>query len=186
MRRPAFVIEDVDALAARNGMRELGVPGVSPAELDPDAAALLELFELMIGNTDFSTIRGPDGEDCCHNVKLLDGGGAGIVPVPYDFDGAGIVDTPYALPSEKLPIESNRTRYFNGVCKPAAHFERARARLLEREADIIDVFDDRRALGNKMRAQSVRYLREFFTMLRDPEQFEQHVVAACIGGDAAG
>ena len=186
MRRPAFVIEDVDALAARNGMRELGVPAVSPDELDPDATALLELFQLMIGNTDFSTTRGPDGDDCCHNVKLIAGEGAAIVPVPYDFDSAGIVDTPYALPSEQLPIDSTRTRLFRGLCKPPVHFERARERMLEREDAIIAVFDDRRALGNAMRGDVIRYLRYFFAMLKNPALFERDVLAACVAVGEAG
>ena len=180
LRRQAFLIEDVDDVAARLGMEELEVPAVSPGELDGDAAALVELFSLMIGNTDFSTIRSPEGKDCCHNVKLLTGGDAGIVPVPYDFDSAGLVDASYALPSELLPIDDVRERYFNGLCKPAAHFEAARARLLEREAAILEVFAGADSLVDAVHDKTMTYLQDFFTMLKDDARFRSEVVEACV------
>lgn len=184
MRRPGFLLEDVDALAARLGMDELGTPTVSRDELDPDASALAELFAYMIGNTDFSTNRGPRGEDCCHNVKLLTGGERGIVPVPYDFDLSGLVDTPYALPAKALPITDTRTRLFRGLCKAPAHFDRARRRFLERQAEILALFDDSTLLGRRSRSKSLRYLGEFFEVLSEPERFEREIVSACIGGSA--
>ena len=186
MRRPGFLIEDVDALAARLGMKELGTPTVKHEDLDPDASAIAELFAFMIGNTDFSLIRGAKGEDCCHNIKLLTGGEGGIVPVPYDFDSAGLVDTPYALPATKLPIEDTRTRLFRGICKAPEHFERARELFLEHKDEILAVFGDRKALGNRTRAKTQRYLRAFFDVVSDPESFERDVVGACIGGAPAG
>ncbi len=182
MRRPGFLIEDIDALAARLGMKELGTPYVNREDLDPDASAVAELFAYMIGNTDFSTIRGAKGEDCCHNVKLLTGGEGGIVPVPYDFDSAGLVDTPYALPAKKLPIKDTRTRLFRGICKAPEHFERARTLFLEREDEILGLFGDRKAIGTRTRVRAQRYLRTFFEVLSDPERFERDVVAACVGG----
>ena len=181
MRRPGFVIEDVDDLADRLGYEELGVAKISPSELDRDAAALVELFALMIGNTDFSTVRGPAESDCCHNVKLLSGGADGIIPVPYDFDSAGIVDPPYAAPSEKLPIEDVRTRYFNGICKAPEHFEQARAVMLAQKDGVMALFEDHEGLSNKVRSKTVRYVRDFFAMLESDEAFERDVITACVG-----
>ena len=182
MRRPGFLIEDVDALAARNGMTELNAPKVRHADLDPDAAALAELFSYMIGNTDFSLVRGPRGDDCCHNVKLLTGGEAGIVPVPYDFDSAGLVDTPYAAPAKTLPIQDTRTRLFRGSCKAPVHFERARDRFLERQAEIMALFGKDGLLRGRAGSRARRYVAEFFEVLSDPARFEKEIVAACTGG----
>ena len=36
-------------------------------ELDAAHTNLINVFQFMIGNTDFSLIRGPADDDCCHN-----------------------------------------------------------------------------------------------------------------------
>lgn len=180
MRRNAFLIEDIDALAARIEAPALEVERAGTADLDADAAALLELFSLMIGNTDFSTIRGADGDTCCHNVKLFQGA-QGIMPVPYDFDSSGLVDAPYALPATLLPINDVRTRYFNGICKAPEHFERARAVMLAQKDGVLALFEDHEGLSNKVRSKSVRYLRDFFVMLESDAAFERDVIGACVG-----
>ncbi|MEO1320854.1 MAG: hypothetical protein AAFV30_09835 [Pseudomonadota bacterium] len=183
MRRNAFLIEDIDALAARLDAPALKVERAGTADLDKDAAALLELFSLMIGNTDYSTIRGPAGDTCCHNVKLFQGV-QGIVPVPYDFDGSGLVDAPYALPAKLLPINDVRTRYFNGICKAPEHFQSARAVMLAQKDGVMALFEDHEGLSSKARSKTVRYVREFFAMLESDAAFERDVVAACVGPGA--
>ncbi|MEM7451956.1 MAG: hypothetical protein AAGA41_07580 [Pseudomonadota bacterium] len=180
MRRNAFLIEDIDALAERMDAPALEVERAGTADLDADAAALLELFSLMIGNTDYSTIRGPDGDSCCHNVKLFQGA-QGIVPVPYDFDSSGLVDAPYALPAKLLPINDVRTRYFNGICKAPEHFEQARTVMLAKKDGVIALFEDHDGLSNKVRSKNVRYIRDFFAMLESDDAFERDVIAACVG-----
>ncbi|MEO0347299.1 MAG: hypothetical protein AAF229_13740 [Pseudomonadota bacterium] len=185
MRRHAFLIEDIDALATRLKAPALKVARAGAADLDGDAAALLELFSLMIGNTDFSTIRGADGDTCCHNVKLFQGA-QGIVPVPYDFDSSGLVDAPYALPAKLLPINDVRTRYFNGICKAPEHFERARAVMLVQKDAVMALFEDHEGLSNKVRSKNVRYIRDFFAMLESDDAFGRDVVAACVGPGSKG
>ena len=70
----------------------------------------------MIGNTDFSPVAGPPGEDCCHNYVLFKGEGANITPVPYDFDQSGFVDAPYANPNPRFKIRSVKQRVYRGRC----------------------------------------------------------------------
>jgi hypothetical protein len=68
-----FLIEDVGDLARRNGRREIEVQSgeVQSSQLDPSQAAIVGMFQFMIGNLDWDMVSGPAGEECCHNGKLL-------------------------------------------------------------------------------------------------------------------
>jgi hypothetical protein len=68
---PAFFIEHVDAAAKRLGREELKVERVAPEQLDGEHANLVDLFQFLIGNTDFSQLAGPPDDTCCHNGKVL-------------------------------------------------------------------------------------------------------------------
>src|SRR5690606_10071111 len=90
-----FVIEDADDMARRNdNYVELDVMSneVRSSQLDPDVAARVGLFQYMIGNLDWDMVAGPEGEECCHNGKLIAASATSrerVVPTPYDFDMSG-------------------------------------------------------------------------------------------------
>ena len=95
--RNGFLIEDVDAVAARNGWQALRVPAVPPQISDPPTLALVEVFMYLIGNPDWSVFSIEPGEEtCCHNTVPIGAGAGPVFSVPYDFDIAGIVHTRYA------------------------------------------------------------------------------------------
>ena len=177
-----FLIEDEKDMAKRTGHKLLKTPKLARQRLDPDASALVELFQLMIGNTDYSTIRGPAGSSCCHNVKLMEDKASGmIVPVPYDFDSSGLVDAPYALPPEVVPINDVRKRYFTGICKRDVHWQRAIERFRSVEADVIGLFEDEPRLDRRTRSRNVKYIREFFEILGDPKRVQREIKDRCRG-----
>jgi hypothetical protein len=91
---PAFVIESFDGIAARLNGSVYRAPAAERTDLDAAQATRVEVFEYFAGNTDFSLIRGPEGEPCCHNVLLLQRA-ARLWAIPYDFDSTGVVDPPY-------------------------------------------------------------------------------------------
>ncbi|NIP16846.1 MAG: hypothetical protein GWM87_00800, partial [Xanthomonadales bacterium] len=64
--RFGFLIEDVDDMAERNGVKELEIPMISPRRLDGEVAALAAVFQYLIGNLDWSIISGRDPVECCH------------------------------------------------------------------------------------------------------------------------
>jgi len=115
--RLGFFIEDVDDVAARNGMRR-AVTGqrIATGQLSRADAARVALFEYMIGNRDWSTRSGPPGDVCCHNSPLIAraGAAAGFVPVPYDFDYSGLVNAPYAVAPDGTT--SVLKRVYQGFC----------------------------------------------------------------------
>ena len=55
----AFLIEPENVLAKRRGAKAAEVVSIQPADLEPVQANLIEIFEFMIGNTDFSMLQGP-------------------------------------------------------------------------------------------------------------------------------
>lgn len=178
----AFAIEDIDELADRHDMKELEPKSTTPGRLAPEVTARLSLFQLMIGNLDWSATLGP-GEECCHNAKLIGTGSESDYeyPIPYDFDATGLVDAHYAAPPAKLPVRSVRTRMYRGYCAHNDHLPAARAQFLELQDDIMALVERESRLKERNRRDTARYLESFFEILRDDKAFEKQVVSACRG-----
>ncbi len=177
----AFVIEDVDHLAQRQGMKEIETGRIYPTNLDPMGASRVALFQYMIGNLDWSPLAGPGGE-CCHNVKLIGRENSEIfMPVPYDFDATGLVDAHYAAPPDRLPVRSVRSRLYRGYCSHNATLPDVRRTFLEQEQQILQIVRDESRLNERSQRSALNYLEEFFGILGDDAEFEKHVVSECRG-----
>lgn len=176
-----FVIEDEDDLAKRLGMAALNVPFLKPSQLDTAHAAVIELYQLMIANNDFSLLRGPASSGCCHNVKVLGAKEAigSYLVVPYDFDSSGLVGASYALPPENVPINSVRTRYFRGLCRPQEHWDNAIALFQAKREPIIALFANSSDLNEKTRARKLKYINEFFALIDNPKRVEREIIKRC-------
>ncbi len=129
----AFLIEDIDRLAERLRGDEAELTEIPPYRLEDGQALMVDLFQYMVGNTDFSA-------PFFHNVKMILLDGPTYMPIPYDFDFSGAVDARYARPPEDLPIDWVRDRYYRGFCRehldPAAtvqHFNQRREGRTQRE-----------------------------------------------------
>jgi len=181
----AFLIEDDSDLAKRMGMEKLEVPQVHYKRLEPNLTSVFSLFQYMIGNVDWSALRGPDPEECCHNVKLIAPEGAGdsdwIYPIAYDFDSSGLVDAEYAAPPEGVPIRRVTDRIFRGYCWHNGTLDEARDLYLQNESAILGVIDNEARLTAKTKKIADDFLEDFFKTLRDPQGFEKEVVSDCRG-----
>lgn len=173
--RWAILTEDSDAMAARLGARAIPFGGFGPEDLDPDAAALMGLFQLLIANLDWSAAGR-------HNVELIRDTTGVLYPVAYDFDHAGAIDAHYALPPKIVPVRSVRTRHFRGACLPAVHYERAAALLRERRDAIRALYAD--DVGRLLRPSTVRrtleYFDEFYRIIDDPRRMKRDVLDVCV------
>ncbi len=178
-----FVIEDEDAMAKRNGMRIAKIGAADSEELDPAATALAEVFQLMIGNTDYSTIRGPEGTVCCHNMRLLapKEGGGGLIPVPYDFDASGLVNAPYSAPADTAPVRSVRQRYFTGRCKPERYWWDAVQHISAKREEIYELFATNEELSDHSRKRNLRYMHDFYELIDDPAKVRKLIIDRCRG-----
>ena len=179
-----FVIESHEALAERiGGTVSEDRPG-SHSALNGEQAALIEVFQYMIGNTDFSLVGAAAGDDqCCHNIKLVAfaGEAGGLLPIPYDFDHAGLVDAPYALPPEGVPVTSVRKRFYMGVCRDPGLIESAVARIMARRSALQDAVTATQGLSESRRRKAQKYLDAFFDIATNPQRVQRSIVDRCRG-----
>lgn len=181
--RFAFVIEDDSDVGKRNGLKKVRVASIKPSLLEPQTSALVGLFQFMIGNVDWASLRGPDPAECCHNIKLLGPEpleeGPFIVAVPYDFDSAGLVDTPYAAPPEGLPIKNVTQRLYRGFCRHNEQLEAARQQTLAQEAALRALIENEALLFPNSKKEALRYLEGYFETAKDPKKFQKDVIEKC-------
>lgn len=177
---PAFLIEEDWEVAERNDMQALEVESFGISDLDPRHTALLGVFQFMIGNTDWSSIRAVEGEDCCHNGKVIGAPDMGAIVIPYDFDQSGVINIPYAQPNPALRIQSVRQRLYRGLCAMNDELEWVIQRLNEQRAEVEGAFDSER-VSKRRRNSALVYLRDSYEIINDPEQRNEEIVEACRG-----
>jgi hypothetical protein len=179
-----FLIEDVDDLARRNSRVALDVQTreVASSQLDPQQAAIAGLFQYMIGNLDWDMVQGPEGEECCHNGKLLAANATSrerVIPVPYDFDFSGFVNAPYAQPPQGMPVRNVRQRYYRGLCRYNEQAMAAAELFRSRREQLYAVIDGETRLNEQRRRSARSYIEEFFEVLDDPQRFQRQVIENC-------
>ena len=181
--RPAFFIEDLKDVAARNGTAEYRAgPRIPTAGLNAADAARYALFQHLIANHDWSMRAGPVGDTCCHNAKLIGTSGPGqATPVPYDFDFSGLVNAPYANPPEQLKIRSVRERQYRGYCvhnpqvAEAARIFRSKRPVFEAELKSIPGLDPQGA------ASAIAFMGQFFAEIATDQDVDAKLLKRCVG-----
>ncbi len=172
--RWAFFIEDDDALAARLGGQKLDIPEgnhVRVEYLDARQAALVAVFQYMIGNTDWA-------DDAVHNIELVQAYGA-IRPVPYDFDFSGLVNAPYAIPDPKLGTKTVRERLYRGWCRTDVDTETILRTFRDnREAIATTVAETPGVSADGVRA-AMGYLDGFWEAIETPERAQRRIFRDC-------
>lgn len=179
----AFVIEDDKDMAKRVGLTRLNVVSNRFDQMDHVSTALVDLFEYLIANNDYSVLKSADGRECCHNIEVLalkDNADARI-PVPYDFDLSGLVNTKYAAPPDHLPIRFVRTRYYRGLCQPDGILDDTIAHVQSKREEILELFRNTRELEPNRKKKTLKYMEEFFEVLDNPKQRQQQLFGRCRG-----
>lgn len=175
----AFLIESQAGLAARLGGESANVTGISLRSLNDEQAALVYVFQYLVGNTDWSMVMAEGDDACCHNGDIIDIGSSRFY-VPYDFDLAGLVNANYAYPDPSLRIRKVTQRLYRGFCTERETLETALAAVVSHKADILDVLNNMPGMPEKDRSQSSNYLRDFFARAEDPEKMLQSFERRCL------
>lgn len=178
-RRYAFLIEDDELLEHRIGSSRAEPKSISYDLLQPEQAALVSVFEYLIGNTDFSMVLGPADDSCCHNVLLFVGDGGRYLPIPYDFDFAGLVNARYAKPNPRLKIRRVTTRLYRGNCMHNPYVEDAVAAAMAQREAVMALVDTVPGMDDRTRDRSRRYLSEFYEEMSEPGGIEKRLVGEC-------
>lgn len=174
-----FVIEDIDNLGNRIGMKDAKLSGIRADELDRQHANLISVYQYLIGNTDFSLILGPADKSCCHNSVLFSSGGAPYTAIPYDFDYSGIVDAPYAVPNPRFKSRSVKQRFYRGRCMNNDLLDGTFAYFREKEAEIRELVDGLDGLTNNSKKDIQNYLSRFFKDISDPKMKDRRFISQC-------
>jgi hypothetical protein len=177
--RWGFAIEPTAQLAERVGGIDVDVRGVALKQLDPDQAALVYVFQYLIGNTDWSFVTGDGDEWCCHNGKLI-GVGDKIYYVPYDFDLAGLVDASYAKPDPSFRLRSVRKRKYRGFCTDRETLASAIRRVTARKAEMYQLFREIPGMTDKARKKAETYLTQFFDKAENEKKLLHSFEKQCI------
>ena len=176
--RYGFVIEDEDDIGARLGLEKIDVTALRYSDLDRNHTMLITLYEYLIGNTDYSLVRGPNENDCCHNAIPFSDGTISY-SIPYDFDHAGIVDAPYAKPNPQFNTRNVRTRVYRGLCAHNDILPDTIDHIVEKRDEIFGLVDGLEDLSDKDRDKVTKYLEQFFDDITDPKQVDRKLVRKC-------
>jgi hypothetical protein len=172
---PAFLIEHHSSVADRLGGKEFEGQAALPSLFADEALFRAELFQFLIGNTDFSLFAGAD--DCCHNAKVIQikAGPGGYIPVPYDFDLSGIVNAPYAVTNPSLEIDSVTERLFRGTACPPEVLDATIRHFLSKRDAILKLWATTELLEERDRREAVAYLEEFFAIISNPTAVQKQI-----------
>lgn len=168
-----FIIEDDKQVARRTNGKILKGFQRNPLFMQDSLAALQDVFQYMIGNTDWSS-------DMQHNIKIMQLSSKIKVPIPFDFDMSGLVNAPYSVVNESIPIENVRQRHFRGFCRNQELGEYVRLKYLELEPGFWETL---RSLEDQMDPKEAlvaeNYLKDFFTLVKDKKGFDENILQKC-------
>jgi len=180
----AFLIEPSKTLGKRSGVTKIKVDGMAANELIGEHMNLVSLYQLMVGNTDWSATQG-SGDECCHNGKLFgDKTLSQVRFVPYDFDMTGLVEPKYAVTSEKVNLSSVRKRRYRGYCQNLEHLDENVALLNEKRGEIVSIFNSEIGLSKNKRKKNLLYVESFYKLINDNKRLNKHVSRFCLDGSA--
>lgn len=176
----AFLIEDAEHVAERNGLTALKVPVVPPELCDWDYLTLAAVFQYLLGNTDWSGFMAEPGEnECCHNMVPIGHPTGPVLPVPYDFDMSGFVNPRYATVAPQLEIRTVRERLYRGFCHAAPLLPAAFERFNAQRPAIEALVREASALDERTRARMLDYIGDFYRVINDPRLVEREFHRRC-------
>jgi hypothetical protein len=162
----AILVEDAEETAARYNGVEVEEYGISPDSLAANQAALMVMFDYMIGNTDWDI-------SMMRNVRLLrTQAGGKILSLPYDFDFSGLVSAPYASPSSDTGLKTVRDRFLmaNGI-KPDA-LKRAVMNIRKNRQALYDICRNR-FVSRETSDDMMLFLDTFFNQIGENDEVPQ-------------
>lgn len=164
MKRYGILIEDEEEMADRLDANLCeDCFNYDKNKFDQQAIRNIDLFQFMIGNTDYSL-------HMLRNMKLLIATDSSTAfAVPYDFDFCGLVNAPYALPNPNYNLKNCRERRFLGNSKEDDPLKLAKAIFKGRKRDILTYVAEFSQLSRESRIDILDYLNSFFECIEKGE-----------------
>lgn len=177
-----FFIEHQNRLAERFAMEEVELNRVSYLDLNAHQSTVASLFMYLVGNTDYSLSQGPEGDECCHNAKLLLSEQGEYFPIPYDYDASGYVDASYApIPNPAFGIRNNRDRVYRGYCVSDEIMTNAVQVYLNAQSEIESIVGESAYSSSRTLRGVQRFVDNFFENISDSARLQRYIVDDCRG-----
>ena len=174
-----FLIEPTKRLAKRIDRKRLKLSETSAKQLDRTHLNLVSLFQLMLGNTDWSATHGGK-EECCHNGKLFgEADASNNLYIPYDFDMTGLVDPEYATVDKSLKLDSIRERRYRGYCRNLEWFEYNKTLFNSKREEIDSLFEHAPYLPGHRNKKNLRYVEKFYSLINNPKRVKRKIEGRC-------
>jgi hypothetical protein len=171
--RPGFWVEDDDDMAARSRGKILKATGGHAEEMESRQMAITDLFQYMIGNTDFSL-------SYLHNYRIVQTDTSmNFYPMAYDFDWSGLVNAPYAHPDSRLPIKRVIDRLYRGGCHSPEVLTETVALFKAKKGEIYGVMTGIKELSPDRLKEATEFLDEFFKLINDPGEVKREFRRVC-------
>lgn len=177
----AFLIEHDDQLAKRIGLRVDDSESTTVDAIDGAHTNLVSVFQYLIGNTDFSPIKGMPGRPCCHNYVLFADEAGPALSIPYDFDMTGIVDAPHSAPNPRFKLRTVRDRLYRGRCANNGHLDQSIRTFQENRRAVEGIPGATPGLSQTSVSKLSHYISSFYDVLDSPKLVERRLVKKCIG-----
>lgn len=167
--QPGIWYQDEDDLMKEVGGKIVMQQGATGASMEPRQMAINDIFQYMIGNTDFSVWA-------LHNYRVVAmDSSANWYAFAYDFDWAGLVNAPYAAPDAQLQIKYNVTRvtdrlYRSVVCYPPDLLSKTVDLFKARKDSIYGTLRTIPELKPNRLKDAEGYLDKFYKELDDPKK----------------
>jgi hypothetical protein len=172
-----FLLEEEEALVQRTGLELVERDLIRPYQTDLAAFLQMSIFQLMIGNTDWSI-------EYRQNIYLLrESENMRPEPIPYDFDHAGMVNAPYAKPAPELEMSAVTERRYRGLCvENMADFAATLDTFRGHKDTFFALYNESSILDEKDIKFSIQYLDEFFKLIDQPKKLETLLKYPCEPG----
>lgn len=177
--RYGFVIEHKNEVAARLGGEIAEVQRTHYEALNAAQGSIVALFQYLIGNTDFSMVKGTIEGGCCHNAVLLNTPDLGQVAIPYDFDFSGLVDAPYAEPNPRFRISRVTTRLYRGSCQFNHQIDSTVAHFLANRDAVMQLIAEHDGMTKSTRGRARAFVERFYEDISNPKRVESKLVKGC-------
>lgn len=161
-----FLIEDQEELIYRMGALTGDGKCLSPDNLDQRQYTIFQLFQFLIGNTDWVL-------PSCKNVEVVALPNGEVIPVPYDFDFSGMVNASYATGDAGLGLNHVTQRYFIGPRKSMEELAPILQLFKEKRERFTQIIQDFEYLPIKDRKKMVKYLNSFYRILNRPKRVKR-------------
>lgn len=168
VRRFAFFIEREKYLADRLHGIEVETLKTNPNLLNSFQSCLMDIFQYMIGNTDYSTYD-------LHNIILVSDSSRRFpaYPVPYDFDWSGLVSAAYAVPHPVIGTEKVTERVYRGFKKEPFVVYHTLDIFNKKKEEIYRAFQNFPLLEDNEKKQAVKYLDDFYWIINNDRMVQK-------------